>query len=75
MPLLHNPTEWRLFCFPLQRFLEPDETVRISEEQARSLDGTVFVVEAPSSTPKRETVRRGAKQVEVTRAPRPETRG
>jgi len=76
MPYLVNPSGVRLACYRLGRFLEAGERVEITEHDAVALsDSTVFVVERPSAAPKRETVRRGSKRVETTKAPKRETRG
>lgn len=100
MATLHNPTGHRLFCYRIERFLDADERVEITDEEAADLEhNTVFTVEGygepveeeavpaddgdddaadedpASATPVRETVKRGSKRVEVTKAPEPETRG
>lgn len=74
MPFLFNPADCRLFCVRLQRLIDAGERVEITDAEAADLENTpVFRVERPA--PKRETVKRGAKQVEVTGAPKRETRG
>lgn len=74
MPTLHNPTEYTLPCYRINRVLDADESVEITDEEAADLeDGAVFRVERGS--PKRETVKRGGKRAEVTKAPERETRG
>jgi hypothetical protein len=74
MPTLRNPTEYRLSCPRLgDGFIDPGESVEITDEQADELqDGPVFIVER--GAPKRETVKRGGKRAEVTKAPERETR-
>lgn len=84
MPTLHNPSQFELYCVPLDRHVKGGEEVEITEEQAAMISGTVFLVdgeipagfaedEAPTPA-KRTTSRRGTKPVEDDAAPEVETR-
>ena len=74
MPILYNPADCRLPCPRLDRFIDAGERIKITDEEAADLEhNPVFRVERPAA--KRETVKRGSKQAEVTRAPKRETRG
>lgn len=73
---LRNPTRIRLFSSRLQRHLDGGEAVRITEDEARDLEGgAVFKVEKVEPPAERETVRRGSKRAEVSRPPVREKRG
>lgn len=83
MPKLTNPTDTRLGC-RLGFTLDAGESVEITEEQARELEGTVFVIDrgrrpasddTSSATPRRAKSRRSAATAEVTDKPAMETRG
>ena len=74
MPFLFIPTGEKLDCHRLRRLIDAGERVEISDEEAADLEASpVFRVE--HAAPRRETVKRGGKRVEVTKAPAVETRG